>query len=47
MELGARPADIETPTEAASLHSNRMVLNEDVLESGIAMYAAMAMALPG
>lgn len=44
MELGARPADIENPADAASLHSNRMVLNEDVLQSGIAMYAATATA---
>ena len=46
MELGARPADIEDPLEAPALHSNRMVLNEDVLSSGIAMHAAMAMAEP-
>jgi hypothetical protein len=43
MELGARLADIENPVEAVSLHSSRMVLNEEVLESGIAMYAAMAL----
>jgi len=47
MELGARPAYIENSVEAASLHSNRMMLNEDVLQSGIAMYAAMAMIPPG
>ncbi len=46
MGIGACPADIANPLEAASLHSNRMVLNEDVLQSGIAMHAAMAMAQP-
>jgi hippurate hydrolase len=46
MSLGACPADIENPLEAAPLHSNRMILNEDVLHSGIAMHAAMAMARP-
>lgn len=46
MGIGACPADIANPLEAASLHSNRMVLNEDVLQSGIAMHAAMAIAQP-
>jgi hippurate hydrolase len=46
MELGARPADIENAAEAPALHSSRMLLNEDVLQSGIAMYAAMAMVAP-
>ena len=43
MSLGACPANIENPLEAAALHSNRMMLNEDVLHTGIAMHAAMAM----
>jgi len=43
MGLGALPAEIENPQDAGSLHSNRMVLNEDVLPCGIAMHAAMAM----
>ncbi len=43
MGLGARPADANDEMPPA-LHSNRMVLNEDVLHSGIAMHAAMAMA---
>lgn len=42
--LGVCPADFEDPTQAASLHSNRMLLNEDALPSGVAMYAALAMA---
>lgn len=44
MSLGACPTDVENPEEATPLHSNRMMLNEDVLQSGIAMHAAMAMA---
>ena len=44
MSLGACPADIENAEDATPLHSNRMMLNEDVLQSGIAMHAAMAMA---
>jgi amidohydrolase len=47
MSLGACPADIENPLDATPLHSNRMLLNEDALHSGIAMHAAMAMAQPG
>jgi hippurate hydrolase len=43
MGLGACPAGIANPLEAAPLHSNRMVLNEDALHTGIAMHAAMAM----
>ena len=46
MSLGVCPADVEDPLDAAPLHSNRMVLNEDALQSGIAMHAAMAMAQP-
>jgi amidohydrolase len=47
MGLGACPSDIEKELDAPALHSNRMVLNEDVLHRGVAMYAAMAMADPG
>jgi amidohydrolase len=43
MSLGACPANVENPLEAPGLHSNRMMLNEDVLRTGIAMHAAMAM----
>ena len=43
MSLGACPADVENPLEAPGLHSNRMMLNEDVLHTGIAMHTAMAM----
>jgi metal-dependent amidase/aminoacylase/carboxypeptidase family protein len=46
LEIGARPADTPNSLEAAPLHSNRMQLNEDVLHSGIAMHAAMAMLPP-
>lgn len=46
MSLGACPADVENPLEAPGLHSNRMMLNEDVLHTGIAMHAAMAMSPP-
>lgn len=45
MGLGASPLETEGGVPAA-LHSNRMVLNEDVLHSGIAMHAAMAMTPP-
>lgn len=44
MSLGACPTGIDSALDAAALHSNRMVLNEDVLYRGVAMYAAMAMA---
>jgi hippurate hydrolase len=44
MSLGACPADVGSPEDAIPLHSNRMMLNEDVLQTGIAMHAAMAMA---
>ncbi|MCL1593959.1 MAG: M20 family metallopeptidase [Actinomycetia bacterium] len=46
MGLGAGPAAIDANTEIYSLHSNRMLLNEDVLGSGIAMHAAMVMTPP-
>jgi hippurate hydrolase len=38
--LGARPED----APAAPLHSNRMVLDESALGTGIALHAAMALA---
>jgi hippurate hydrolase len=38
--LGAMPAGVDAP---APNHSNRMVLDEDALASGIAMHAAMAL----
>jgi hippurate hydrolase len=41
--LGVCPDGIEDPHKAASLHSNRAVLNEAALPSGIALHAAMAM----
>ena len=44
MSLGACPTGVENPEDATPLHSNRMMLNEDVLQTGIAMHAAMAMA---
>ncbi|MFT7475504.1 MAG: amidohydrolase [Verrucomicrobiales bacterium] len=47
MSLGACPGHIEKELDAPALHSNRMVLNEDVLHRGVAMYAAMAMADSG
>lgn len=47
MTLGAGPALIESPLDVTSLHSNRMKLNEDVLHTGVAMHAAMAMAQLG
>ena len=46
MTLGAGPANIEAHSDRYGLHSNRMVLNEDVLHSGIAMHAAMVMTPP-
>jgi hippurate hydrolase len=46
MSLGACPDGVGHALDAAALHSNRMVLNEDVLHRGVAMYAAMAMASP-
>lgn len=44
--LGVCPDGIEDPHTAASLHSNRAVLNEAALPSGIALHAAMALARP-
>jgi amidohydrolase len=44
MSLGACPNGIDNAAHAPALHSNRMVLNEDVLHRGVAMYAAMAIA---
>jgi hippurate hydrolase len=44
--LGVCPEGIEDPNAAASLHSNRAVMNEGALPSGIALHAAMAMARP-
>jgi len=41
--LGARPGD----GPAAPIHSNRMVLNEDALATGIALHAAMALSYLG
>ncbi len=46
MGLGARPAHVDNHAEAAALHSNRMILNEEALHTGVAMYAAMAMTRP-
>lgn len=46
MSLGACPDGIANTHDAPALHSNRMMLNEDVLHRGVAMYAAMAMARP-
>ncbi len=46
MSLGACPDGFANAMDAPALHSNRMVLNEDVLHRGVAMYAAMAMAQP-
>jgi len=45
--LGVCPEGIEDPSTAASLHSNRAVVNEAALASGIALHAAMAIARPG
>ncbi len=42
--LGVCPADIANSLEAPSNHSNLMRVNEDAMASGVAMYAAMAMA---
>lgn len=44
--LGVCPDGITDATQAASLHSNRALINEDALASGVAVYAAMAMARP-
>jgi len=41
--LGARPGD----GPAAPIHSNRMVLNEDALATGIALHAAVALSYLG
>ena len=38
--LGAAPAGVERP---APNHSNRFVIDEDAMATGIAMYAAMAL----
>jgi len=46
MSLGVCPTDVENPLDAAPLHSNRVMLNEDAFASGITMHAAMAMARP-
>ena len=42
--LGVCPDGIDDPDDAASLHSNRAVINEAALPSGVALYAAMASA---
>ena len=41
--LGVCPTTESNPLSAPSLHSNRMVLNEDGLVHGIALHAAMAL----
>ena len=46
VSLGTRP-DGYGEGEAPSNHSNRMVLNEDAMATGIAMYAGVAMAYLG
>ena len=38
--LGANPPGVETP---AALHSNRMLIDEDAMASGIALHAAFAL----
>jgi amidohydrolase len=40
--LGTRPAGV-SPAEVAPNHSNRMVLDEDALAAGVALYAAVAL----
>jgi amidohydrolase len=42
MSLGSRPAGVEEG-EAANAHSNRYLLNEEALLTGVAMYAAVAL----
>jgi hippurate hydrolase len=43
--LGVCPADIDDSFAAAPVHSNRMRLNEDAMAAGVAMHAAMALAV--
>jgi hippurate hydrolase len=40
--LGTRPPGV-APAEAAPNHSNRMVLDEEALATGVALYAAVAL----
>jgi amidohydrolase len=40
--LGTRPPGV-APADAAPNHSNRMVLDEDAMATGVALYAAMAL----
>jgi hippurate hydrolase len=46
MSLGTRPAGFGEG-EAPNNHSNRMLLNEDALATGMAMYAAVSLAYLG
>ena len=39
--LGTRPEGVH-PADVAPTHSNRMILNEDALDTGIALYCAVA-----
>ncbi len=41
--IGVCPADIDDPSAAAPLHSNRMRLNEDGLAAGVAVHVGVAM----
>ena len=40
--LGVMPADRDPSGQVASVHSNRMMLNEDAMAAGIAMHATVA-----
>jgi amidohydrolase len=40
--LGVMPADRDPSGQIASVHSNRMMLNEDAMAAGIAMHATVA-----
>ena len=44
--LGSCPEG-ERPHEVSPLHSNRMVLNESAMTTGIGLYAAVALAKSG
>jgi hippurate hydrolase len=40
--LGVMPADRDASGHVAPVHSNRMMLNEDAMATGIAMHATVA-----